>query len=606
MKITSVNIPESFGEKGLKEINMDRLGDTVILAGKNGSGKTRLLDIIFEAVHGRILSTEDYIEAHDTIKKYREILTRTKDEFQASKLLKVIENKENNLLVDSYFKFDSRKNSYNIVKFVPKYLELNPPINMTLEQKDRSHILTKNLHEIENINQHVLAYIQKECDNNFYATHQSYVDDPESLGYRESFKKLNDLIDSFLGTQIGMKENRCTLFNRPLENAKLSEGQNVLLQLCVQVHAHSGTLDDLILILDEPEKHLHPAAQIEFIKKVKEILTNGQIWIATHSIHILSYLETSDIWYMRNGGVKYAGRQPEKALKGLMGNEDQIERLQDFIGLPSVLAANQFAYECLHAPGVADASINDPQTNQISAILDEIRKNNEKLSILDFGAGKGRLISAIWDNSCDKSTVKDWLDYIAFDTYEADKTKCEQAIKRVYENSDNRYFNDIIKLQEYRDARSVNVVVMCNVLHEISPDDWVRTFDQNSPIFKLLSDDGYMLIIEDTVIPKGERPNYNGFFILNRLELKTLFNISAADKKFVSQSYENKERLFAHLVPKAYLKNITADSKTKAIEELCDRCKKEINRIRTKTDYRSGKLLGLWSQQLANAVVYLK
>jgi signal recognition particle GTPase len=47
MRITEVNIPES-PEDGLKEIKMSRLSNIVLIAGKNGAGKTRILNKIFE------------------------------------------------------------------------------------------------------------------------------------------------------------------------------------------------------------------------------------------------------------------------------------------------------------------------------------------------------------------------------------------------------------------------------------------------------------------------------------------------------------------------------------------------------------------------------
>ena len=60
MKITGINIPENFFDKGLDKINIDRLGDIVILAGKNGLGKTRLLDTIFYCVNTQIMTTRAY------------------------------------------------------------------------------------------------------------------------------------------------------------------------------------------------------------------------------------------------------------------------------------------------------------------------------------------------------------------------------------------------------------------------------------------------------------------------------------------------------------------------------------------------------------------
>ncbi len=51
MRITKLNIPHS-EQTGLGPIAMERLGDIVILAGKNGSGKTRLFKAIQDFGNG--------------------------------------------------------------------------------------------------------------------------------------------------------------------------------------------------------------------------------------------------------------------------------------------------------------------------------------------------------------------------------------------------------------------------------------------------------------------------------------------------------------------------------------------------------------------------
>jgi len=43
MRITEINMPAQASDDGLPEIQMAKLGKVVVLAGKNGSGKTRLL-----------------------------------------------------------------------------------------------------------------------------------------------------------------------------------------------------------------------------------------------------------------------------------------------------------------------------------------------------------------------------------------------------------------------------------------------------------------------------------------------------------------------------------------------------------------------------------
>jgi len=66
MRITSVNIPEDFMKKGLSKINIDRLGENIIIAGKNGAGKTRLLNIIFDNINKHIM-TEDVFKKLEKI-----------------------------------------------------------------------------------------------------------------------------------------------------------------------------------------------------------------------------------------------------------------------------------------------------------------------------------------------------------------------------------------------------------------------------------------------------------------------------------------------------------------------------------------------------------
>lgn len=50
MRITKVEIPKDLIDNGLEHVKMDKLGQIVLLAGKNGSGKTRLLDLIFNEI----------------------------------------------------------------------------------------------------------------------------------------------------------------------------------------------------------------------------------------------------------------------------------------------------------------------------------------------------------------------------------------------------------------------------------------------------------------------------------------------------------------------------------------------------------------------------
>ena len=67
MRITKVDIPKSSVKDGLEEIKLDKLSSIVLIAGKNGSGKTRILNKIFKKLNKEILTN---IMHYFTVKQY--------------------------------------------------------------------------------------------------------------------------------------------------------------------------------------------------------------------------------------------------------------------------------------------------------------------------------------------------------------------------------------------------------------------------------------------------------------------------------------------------------------------------------------------------------
>ena len=146
---------------------------------------------------------------------------------------------------------------------------------------------------LHDINANVLARIQLLTNQFWMVTHQNYSGEnkDEIIG---QYNNLKEIIGTLLGQEISTNHNQdATLFNKRIFEANLSDGQKILLQLAVAIHAQGGKLKEAIILLDEPENHLHPSAAIEVIGKIIHEIPEGQIWISTHNISIIAHFNQS-------------------------------------------------------------------------------------------------------------------------------------------------------------------------------------------------------------------------------------------------------------------------------------------------------------------------
>ncbi|TAL69065.1 MAG: hypothetical protein EPN82_08240 [Bacteroidetes bacterium] len=635
MRITSVDIPKSpDNNDGLEHIKMDRLGPIVLLAGKNGSGKTRILNKIFstlKAKPNKNLVNNSKLQMQNIQKNISQFSSN--NENLKSKLLNQtnqtqIDNlnraiNDNQLRIENSNKqiLDHEKviyyktiisseisDHYTSVHFVPKNLTLTDCNQLNKHELLRSASNYDKI-GIENIHTGTSAKIQIIQNSWHEATHQfSSISEIDKKNAIENYEKLKYLIKIFLNTEIDRDKNgEPTLFGLPMSRANLSEGQIVLIQFCLLIYSQETALKDLILVMDEPENHLHPSVIIELLNRIQKFVSNGQIWIATHSIPLLAHFDPSLIWYVENNKISYAGKIPEKVLSSLLGDENEIAKLQDFISLPAQYATSNYAFECLFEPKTIMTGSNDIQSYQIREELIKLTKEG-KLRVLDYGAGKGRLLSNIFDlEPTEKDKLIENLDYIAYDKFDKDKEQCENSISKAYSICEKRYYNNMQNLLSDYDKNSFNVVIMCDVFHEIDPKDWFNLFKEDGTITSLLADDGLLLLVEDYQMPIGEKAYQNGFIVLDRPQLKELFKITEKDKDFITHDKYGDGRLKSHLIPKNYLIRIDSDSRSESLKSLCKYSKENVKEIRNKgTDYKIGKIHGFWIQQLVNSELSLE
>jgi|GEM_PF-448241 len=660
MKITEVNLIENITiPVGLKPISMKKIGDIVLLAGKNGSGKTRLLNLvrnqtqniqneinqrntakanistysqnIENQVGQKLLLEQNIINYKKSIEDLKQQIEKKPQLKQTNEInIQNFENSINNLkqqienqpiqkqhLEVVIKKFEEELNSpisivldtqqnVTVVDFVPNKIELEDWANQSkYGWMQKANLATTP--GVAGLYQTTIPLIQKVVETWFNTTHpMAEISKEDKEKATIDYERLQSIIKSFIGTEVGWnKDGYSTLFGKPIAEANLSAGQRVLLQLCVAIFAQGGTLSNHIIFMDEPENHLHPSAVIDLLDTIREHNPNGQIWIATHSIPLLSHFNASSLWFVEDGVVKHSGKKPELVLRSLLGDEDRIQKLRDFTSLPSELARNRFTFECLFSPTVVETDSTDPQSKQLNEQLKVIWNNKSSINLLDFGAGKGRMIA----NLSDYPTVsKETLNYHAFEPFDTDKDDCLKNIALCYEDAENRYHTSIENLRTKVDDNYFDVVVLSNVLHEIPHSQWHSIF---SDIKQLLKSDGYLLLIEDCLIPIGELPHNNGFIVFNTLHLKKLLNIPSSETKFIAHdarfnSVEQRGRLMAHLIPQSYLTNISTDTIKEALKELKKSAKTEIQKIRTETpSYSNGLAHGFWIQQLANAELCL-
>nr|WP_315220923.1 AAA family ATPase [uncultured Flavobacterium sp.] len=634
MRIKRIDIPKSTNNNdGLEHIKMDKLDNIVLIAGKNGSGKTRILNKIFSTLSSKptqsIISNaknqlkklkRDIVDFEMHLKRYNEQLSKTTDQSQIERFnSNILEN--TNAIESSKqqikkleFQLDWKQIetselavSYSSVRFVPKSLDLKD-CNAFPKNQIISYATNINSVGIDNLPLGTFSKIQVIQDRWFNSTHQhSQASKDEKESAIADYEKLKQIIDIFLNTSIGRTINdEATLFGFPMGQSNLSDGQKILLQFCLAIYSQETALNELILILDEPENHLHPSVIIETIEKIRKCVSNGQIWIATHSIPLLAHFDPSLIWYVENSQIGHAGKIPEKVLHSLLGNEDEVARLQDFISLPSQYATSRYAFESLFEPGAVLTDSNDPQSFQVRTDLLNLSKTGV-LRILDYGAGKGRLISNIVDlDETNQEKLIEKIEYIAYDKFPNDKGHCESALIKAYGNCEKKYFNDFTNLLSVYDKGTFDVVIMCNVLHEIDPKDWLKLFQNEGIISSLLSENGMLLLVEDHQIPIGEKAYQKGFLVLDTPELKDLFKISEKESDFSYSDKKGDGRLKAHQIPKRCLTQIDEASRLSAIKSMSTTAREKILEIREQEkNYQNGKLHGFWTQQFANAQLNL-
>ncbi|HXP50767.1 MAG TPA: AAA family ATPase [Bacteroidia bacterium] len=651
MRISKLKIPlERAKEKNLKEIDLTKkpLGSIVALAGVNGAGKSRILK--FVETYIQTIEPKEYLENYFTDVSLE--IIGTSAPFIETALKQLNDAKRDNLnetqmghimnnvnrvispflerfkqLGQAYIKviksedviavkeqLNSDKVSVSPFPFksllTNKHFETLKEHPEFITQKENKPTIL--LNEIPQFNtlftihyfKELAAKVAIEGYNLYVKNKHSPALDKDEINQSESFQLFNRFsyyIKKFLGKEFSYKldsggaENTILTFNNePFEVKNLSPGQSTLFTYAVlffYLETNSKTnIKESIIIIDEPELHLHPEAQILLINALRSIVSeSGQLWIATHSLHILSELHHDEIILVDNDDIIHPSiLTPAKTFNSLMGAEEHIHKLTQFVSSMSDWTYTNFIIDCFKEPEVIPWL--NKKDGQVDIFIQSL-KDKTHIEMLDYGAGKGRVGMAIM-NDRDLNEKIDY--YYALEPESKYHGKLEEipGINRIYTEK-----------EELPDD-NFDIVLMCNVLHEIEPQYW---FDIFVKIEKTLNDEGSLIIIEDLLLPKGEKANKYGFLLLDIPQLKILLGFDKNKKMGIIQhpSSDYKERLLCAVIQKEDIK-IKKTFVLKALKDLREKTYTKIKKLRDKTDAKSSRLYAQYSQQYLNAKIAIE
>jgi ABC-type multidrug transport system ATPase subunit len=608
--------PQTGGElKG----SLIRMPEVVAITGPNGAGKSRLLDrlpnllehIAVNASHSEALQAmrAKVARGREEVARFH---TGPTDQEELRQML--LSSKQNDLQLAHKelawlrcFEWtDSYQTRPTFVRLVSASPKLDPVNTAKVHDLQDAALSLQPLSPMVNSPQSALLVIQSLANGFLDAgLSETNLSEPEREIRKKRFAALNALIQEFVGTEISIHAyNDARLFNRTMNASEYSDGQKQLLAFVAALF--ESTVQELpaIVILDEPESHLHPDAVIRVLKRIESVASNMQIWIATHSLPLLASLEPASIWYMKDGEVVYAGNKTEDVLIGLMGGAQNVERLATFLSSPADFAMSTFISECLSSPNVTAYVHTDPQTDNIARILAAM--GVRPLRVLDWGAGRGRLAQTIRQQRESNLEVPLDLEYFAYDPGCEHREECLGSMQEIVASPDDNYFNELAPLASRLEKHQANVVVLCNVLHEIDPVQWIQTLSRD--IYQVLDDDGYILIAEDLVMPRGEIAHDRGFLVLDDVGIRNLFNDT--DERIVVESskvpvYEHRLKIW--LVPKSLLRNITQTTIKVACEWQHDQAMRRVRDLYQNPSkaHQVGRELALRYSQIANTSLAL-
>ena len=357
MKIKNLHIKEF---KGLRDISInfeknDKPLDLVVLAGSNGSGKTRILE-----------SIKDYFESYIDIqaikiinnlqiffeKKEKECIDKIGSEKYFYSTLKYfsLNDKKENLNDSSYLVI--KKN----LSILPKIIYVPTEINFQ-KVEIASPMLVQEYSFLNIVDSILIKDVPSYIATRIMEMANEQENTPMGEIRAAVFKEINEIFEILdLDIKIsGISKNAKSIpiftnsSGDEFDINELSSGEKQLFLRTLAIKMLNP--ENSIILIDEPELSLHPKWQQRIVDVYRKIGENNQIIIATHSPHILGSVKKENIMLLdkdddgeivvRTGDELYDsyGQPTERILEDIMGLKttrnqeifDKLEKIREMV-----------------------------------------------------------------------------------------------------------------------------------------------------------------------------------------------------------------------------------------------------------------------------------